>query len=737
MQCTLTYEKFSKLLLIFPGLGLSNLRNFGIIKGNLVVKEGFYVFRKIESKIIAAIIICCIIVMGVQGTSTLFRVNETLNQDVENLTYSIVDGKKNLIEQKIQTVRLIADNITDIVTEIIDPNQMMTKGKDYETIIDPIVKKIVENNIDDVMGVYLIFDPEKTTDVYGAYYEDVEVVGNVQALKKHEKKYFVPDNERMSWYYDCIDIKEGKWFEPYTSSRGIEMVSYTVPIYKDNTYIAMLSIDLNFKQFKKYVTDIELLHSGYLFVLNEKFDFIMHRTLTFEDNFETYDNNVYANIAQAMAAGDKQIVELTYEGIEKSMAYEKLSNGWYLCGVINRDVLTQNNKELVTVTIYNFIFALVLSVIIALIVGKTISSSTSYVTKSINTLSNLDLTLDEKDRKRSAQKQHKDELGVMISSVINLRQHLRNIIPTVMKNSKSTLNFADNLKTSMDSSNHSMNQIALTMTQLSESSDQQILNAKQGVERLAVLADMIEQAIHSANDVQSTLEETQSTNRTNIQQIQNLSEKFEAYVTSSNQVSESIGVLSERTKDIGAIVKTINAIATQTKLLSLNASIEAAHAGEHGKGFATVAEEIRQLSASTAKETAQIQEIVDELNRNMQATVESMQKGEEALGGAKTAMAESKGSFDMITRDVAEMAGAATTLISATAEINQNKDEVVSVIHSIHDSCQENASNARGIMETIQFETNNISKLAEASAELIEISQQLDEMMSQFKIEQE
>lgn len=691
-------------------------------------------FKKIESKIIAAIISCCIIVTLVQGVSTLLHVNETLRQDMENLTASVVSGNKNLIEQKIQTVRLIAGNISNMVTGIVDPDRMADRSADYEAILDPIVKKIVEDNINDVMGVYLILDPDKTDDVRGAYYEDALLTGSVQKMKKHEKKYFTPDNERMSWYYECIGLREGKWYEPYVTSGGIEMVSYTVPIYKDDVYVALLSIDLNFQQFKKYVTGIELQHSGHLFVLNEKFDFIMHRTLTFEDNFAEYNNRQYQAVADMMASGKQEIAELEFEGTPESMAYEKLSNGWYLCGVVSREALTRNNRELLVLTLRNFVIVLILSVVVAFVIGKTISTSTSYVTRSINTLSSLDLTINEEDRRRAGKKARRDELGVMIDSVIHLRGHLRHIIPKVIDNSKTTRRYADQIKLAMDESSAAMAGVSETMSRLTESSEQQMKNARRGVDQLGALTQTIETAVESANRMQTSLEETEKANENNRGHIDNLSRKFGAYVESSRQVSASVNALSEKTKDIGVIVKAIDSIAMQTKLLSLNASIEAARAGEHGKGFATVADEIRQLSDRTGGETSRIQSIVEDLSANMNVTVDNMRKGENALSGAQGAMEESRDSFGVIARDVSQMTEAAASLISATSKISKNKDEVAEAIHFIHDLSEENAAKVQSMTQAVESENRNIAKLAAASSDLTKISKDLDGVVSEFKI---
>lgn len=691
-------------------------------------------FKKVEAKIQIAIIICCLTITTIQSYLLYINVNTSLTNDMHDLVSSTTEGSKNLIEQRLVKVMDITNDISSIVESIVDPNLLSTKAQEYENTIDPIIKKIVGDNIDYVMGAYLLLDPERTDKVYGSYYEDVEVNGNLKKMEKYDKSRFDKANNKPSWYYECVPLKEGKWFEPYVSSAGIEMTSFTRPIYRDNTFVGMLSIDINFKLFKEYVNSINLDNSGYVFILNENLDFIMHRNYTYEDNLATLNESAYKDIAEKIKSDRKDIFKINLDGEDKFLTYSKLSNGWIVCAAIGEDALIKNKNHFIKLVLYIAVLGIIVSFIIAKIVGKRISSVITYVTNSLNTLSNLDLTISPKGEAYERKHLRKDQLGIMISSTMNLRKHLRNIIPQIQDNSKITLEYSNNLDNSIEQSSSSMSNISEIMNQLASGSQEQTKNAQDGVSKLSVLADMIEFSIASASNVKSHLDKTQNANKINMEQMQNLSDKFEINKNSSKQVSESVAILSEKVKNIQNMVDTIEAIARKTNMLSLNAAIEAAAAGEHGKGFAVVAEEIGKLAAQTSAGTKQIQSIVNEISENMNITESSMKIGEAALSEASTAMTESYQSFGIIDKDIDSMANVANDLISTIEKVNQNKEDVILAINSILSVSEQTAASVENIIETVHQEDSNIKSLIEASKNLKNISNTLDEIVNSFKI---
>lgn len=703
---------------------------------NKMKKWGEKKMKKVDTKINFAMIVSCFLVIVVLGDFMLLNVREMFYTNMTELVTSIAKENTNLIEQKIEKSQGIADDISSIVESVVDPAKMSSEGAEYEKTLDPILKKIISNNIQTVMGVYLILNPEQTDTVYGVYYEDVENNGVLQKKEIYKKEYFYEGNERLAWYYDCIDKKEGVWFEPYVSkSNHVEMLSYTKPIYKNNQYVGLLSIDLNFGNLKKFVNEIELLNSGYVFVINENYNFIIHNTLTAEDNMSNAEDGSYSSLIENMKNNATGTTTIQLAGEEKFLSFAKLSNNWTVCAVIGTDALAQNNQKLKSILLYGALFGILVSIIISTLFCRPIGKSITYVTKSLNALSQLDLTVSQKGEKYEKRFKKKNQLGIMVTSVFHLRTHLTNIIVQMKANSKSTLNYANILDDSVKKKSISMDSMSKIMNQIANDSKEQITAAQKGVSNLNSLAQMIEKSIEHTNKVNTYLNITQESNEYNKEQMKSLSEKFLLSSENTKKTGNNIHVLSQKSKNIGAIVTAIDTIALQTNILAINASIEASRAGEQGKGFAVVAKQIKSLSEETTKATEEISTIIEEICDNIAAAEKSMKEEESTLSQSSKAMESTMTSFEAMAENIKNIVVIIKELIQNTNQINLDKEEVIQSMDIIHSLCEKTDNGINKIAVNVEEEAQSIVKMKEISTQLKELSEGLDTITNSFRID--
>lgn len=692
-------------------------------------------FKKVHVKLSITMILVCIVIIIMQSGISLNKMDSMLNHDMEQLVSTTAKEKTNLIEQQIARATGIADDISSLVEGVIDVDNYAQNSAEYERILDPIIKKIINDNIDKVMGAYLILDPKQTEptreEIYGVYYEDVNNDGQLQKKTKYNRERFETDPD--FWYYDCIDQKEGIWYEPYVSqSNQVEMISYTVPIYKNGTYIALLSIDLNFGVIKDFVNSIELMNSGYVFVINDQHHFIIHKTLTTEDAMDTINDGIYAELAESIDKNDFGTGIYEFDGISKYLSFAKLSNGWAVCSVIGEDSLKENEQYLIRLTIYIAIFAVILSILISLLFFHPIGRAISHVTNSLNRLSDLQLTVSERELKYEKKFKKRNQLGIMMTSVTTLRERLADIIAKIQKQSEDTFTYANRLDNSVKDNSESMKGVSQVIDEIAFASDNQTHTAEQGASSFSSLAEFIESAMIQANQVNESLGKTQSQNTINIEQIQNLSEKFEITQNSSQKIGSDIHLLSQKSQDIGKIVTTIESIASQTNLLALNASVEAARAGAAGKGFAVVAQEIRTLSINTTRATNEIGQIVKEICDKISETEINMKDGEKAIAESSSAMENTSNSFHIIAKDISIMVSVTKELIDKMQHINENKE---TVIHSIDDMLkisQQNGQSINAVVPMVKAQKESVQSMRDISERLQILSEGLDAIVKSF-----
>ncbi|MBE6050458.1 MAG: methyl-accepting chemotaxis protein [Clostridium sp.] len=685
--------------------------------------------NKVSTKIIVAIVAACIgtsfLISIIMGANNKKLIKESAKQSLELFAYNRGDCINNLIDYSEGEVK----NIESAISAAFDISKM--DGEDvyinqYIDKIAPIVEGAASGN-KNVLGFALIINPEITKDAHQVIYERESIGGKLEKKDKFTKADFVENNPSMSWYYRPVKAQKGIWSDPHKDEYSDSMrMSYTQPIYIKDTLIGVVAVDLFFDEFEAMINDIKVFNEGYAFLLNKDKNYILHKDYEAGQSFkETQGIDIDTKESNLSS------IEYKLGGDEVIVAYSVLNNGYIICLTGTKaDMLSDFNKSFTFSMQITLVICVAVS-IIAYIIGKRITKPIGYISKLINSTTNLDLRDHEEFEVID---KFKDEVGTIGIEVKKLRKSLNDTMFKIKEGSNETAVEAKEVAEVTDNIKEAFSNINDTIMELSNGAQEQANEAQKGTEVLSELADKIRNTQKFTADIKNNIQRVATDNVSGSSAISELRSKLNLSVKSGDKTNEAINLLNHKSKNIGEILVTINDISEQTSMLSLNAAIEAARAGEAGKGFGVVAEEIRKLSEQTSEATKRIEEIINEICASITFSQDNINNSNKSISEASSSMNILMETFKINEKNYEGIMSSVMKLLREIDEINKSKDGVINSIQGISAICEESAAATEEISASIHTQTQSVNRVAEACEHLNKITDELDANINKFKI---
>ncbi|HMV42228.1 MAG TPA: methyl-accepting chemotaxis protein [Leptospiraceae bacterium] len=265
---------------------------------------------------------------------------------------------------------------------------------------------------------------------------------------------------------------------------------------------------------------------------------------------------------------------------------------------------------------------------------------------------------------------------------------------------------------------NSTNEVSNSLEYIAEGASKQTELADNTVDSSLKLGDRINATLQTANILIEKSKEMKKENLLGLKQIQNLKDTFNRNQEATKHVNDAINDLSARSRDVASIIEKIKSIADQTHLLSLNASIEAARAGDSGKGFAVVASEVGKLADESSRSTKEISTIVTEINRFIHSAKQQMLEAESLLKSSEADMNQTVQTFNEIEKTVSEVARNNETLLSEIESMEELKVNSIENSRKILTVIQDSASSTEEISATTKEQSNSVQSILSKINEL-------------------
>ncbi len=330
-----------------------------------------------------------------------------------------------------------------------------------------------------------------------------------------------------------------------------------------------------------------------------------------------------------------------------------------------------------------------------------------------------------------------DELGELTADFNIMASRMKELISIVSQSIGDVNTSAHELTSIAEQTTATGEEMTLGINEIAFGASEQASLAETTSREAMALSDTIEKVNVRNKKMTSLSSEAEIVLRGGMDKVKKLQD-HNLQTTEANQlVVQHIEGLAGQMLTISTIVQTINEVSEQTKLLALNASIEAARAGDSGKGFAVVATEIRKLSTMTYDSTGRINTTIARLKEEVSQTLQVMNQTEVVISEQSLIVQESGTVFESITDMLKEIIGSIQEMDGDIGQMNVNREQVVSSIIKISDVARDAASATEEISSASNDQSQAYSHLHGAAEQLKQSSQQVSEMISRFRIVQE
>lgn len=557
-----------------------------------------------------------------------------------------------------------------------------------------------------------------------------DIKGNVIADGSSYREVYTKMNITETDYFK--EIKSGKKFVVGSPIESDATGKFVIPVAKSIDSLAsqmgVMVIMFDLESFTNPIHDVTLGETGFVYIVSNTGAILHHKDS--EKLLTKVENTLISPEIEKMEKGEE--IESGFgfyknKNENKVAAYQKLQNtNWLVVAAMDKGEYISS-----TIIIRNFIFFMVAAlIIISLLVSMLYSQS---ITEPIRKLAQLMKKVSEGHLKVKADLHTSYEIGILNDSFNSMVSDLNRLIERITTASYEVANAAEKLTNTSYQAYDFTSHVSKIVEEIAIGASNQAQDVVIGVSKVNVLAEAIHDANSYTSIIYETTKDTDLVVRNGLEQIKVLSQKSKEGYDTSIKIHDVVVALEQEIKQIARVANTITMISKQTNLLALNAAIESARAGEAGRGFSVVAEEIRRLAEQVGRETATIRGIIQSIEDKAKNVDDVVRLNEVIVEDQTLAVKDTEKAFTTIFESIQEMSQNVNNITCAIEGMNKEKETIIETVSEISQIANETATSSQMANATAQQQFATIEEIKQYANELSELANNLKGSIEAFK----
>ena len=541
------------------------------------------------------------------------------------------------------------------------------------------------------------------------------------------------DPRTRSWYKSGMEQGKLAFGAPYLDGATKQMVVPVVMPYKGSTgqLRGIMAQDIQLQTLVDNVQSINLKGQGYAYLFDAKGFMLAHpdKEIVSKNVFEEANLKDMSASIKEMISKEQGFTKYNRKNDEAMLVvYQKVpSTGWIMAITVPEKVVFKPLANLQWLLALVAIIAVIIVVAVTFVMAKRITRPIEVLATQVDRVADGDLTV-------QAQVDGQDEIAKLATGFNKMVHNLRNLIVHVNTNAELVAASSEELTASAQESAQASNQVAGSVTEIAAGAEKQLAAVGQTSRVVEKMTASIQQVGVGAKQAAAKSLQAAAKAKESGTSIDKAITQMGLIEKTVNTSAEVVANLGERSKEIGQIVDTISGIAGQTNLLALNAAIEAARAGEQGRGFAVVADEVRRLAEQSQEAAKKIAALISEIQGDTDKAVSAMDNGTREVNRGTEVINVAGSAFREIEELVVQVSKQITEISTAMQQMDTGSQQIVSSVKVIDELSKMEAGEAQTVSAATEEQSASMQEIAASSQTLAKMAEELQMAIQQFKV---